>query len=43
MLLDDATGAPWGDAPRSNRLVFIGRELEAELLERLFKACVVTA
>ena len=41
MLLDDAAGAPWGDSPRTNRLVFIGRELDAELLERLFKACVV--
>ena len=41
MLLDDAAGAPWGDSPRTNRLVFIGRELEPELLARLFKACVV--
>ncbi|MEI4270157.1 GTP-binding protein [Klenkia sp. LSe6-5] len=40
MLLDGTQGAPWGDAPRSNRAVFIGRDLDrAELTDGL-RACL---
>jgi G3E family GTPase len=41
MLMDEAAGKPWGDERRTNRLVFIGRDLEAEILDKLFKACLV--
>jgi G3E family GTPase len=41
MLLDGASGQPWGNAPRINRLVFIGRNLDHEYLEEEFKLCLV--
>jgi G3E family GTPase len=41
MLLDEASGKPWGAEPRCNRLVFIGRHLQAASLEKMFKSCVV--
>ncbi|MGB3327871.1 MAG: CobW family GTP-binding protein [Thermomicrobiales bacterium] len=41
MLFSGGFGEPWGtDAPR-NRLVFIGRNLDRELLEHGFRACLV--
>jgi G3E family GTPase len=40
MLLEGQPGQPWGDEPRLNRLVFIGRNLDAEFLEGAFKACL---
>ncbi len=41
MLLEGQPGKPWGDEPRNNRLVFIGRNLDEEFLEGAFKACLV--
>jgi G3E family GTPase len=42
MLFDGAEGRPWGaDEPRTNRLVFIGRNLDREELESAFGACLV--
>ncbi len=43
MVMDSDWGAPWadGEAPES-RLVFIGRNLDANELESVFKACTVT-
>ncbi len=40
MLLDAAQGSPWGDAPRSSRLVFIGRNLDRDELEQGFYKCL---
>ncbi|MFI7616521.1 CobW family GTP-binding protein [Nonomuraea terrae] len=44
MLLDGEFGRPWqeGEA-RRNRLVFIGRDLDRDALERAFAGCLVTA
>jgi nitrile hydratase accessory protein len=40
MLLDGRPGAPWGlDEPRESHLVFIGKNLERDELERSFEAC----
>ena len=39
MLFDSQPHTPWGDDIRRNQLVFIGRNLDPELLERTFKAC----
>jgi len=40
MLLDGTEDRPWGDAPRVNELVFIGRKLDrAELVEG-FRSCL---
>ena len=41
MTLDTTPGAPWGDAPRVNRLVFIGRDLDRGALTGGFRACLV--
>jgi len=42
MLLDGRPGKPWKTGePRRNELVFIGRNLDAERLEREFRACLV--
>lgn len=41
MLLDAQPDAPWGDAPRRNQLVFIGRNLDEEAIRESFKACMV--
>lgn len=41
MLIDGANGGPWGDRPRRNRLVFIGRNLDREALNAGFRACLV--
>lgn len=40
MLFDSQHGEPWGDEPRHNRLVFIGRELEREYLLKAFQFCL---
>lgn len=40
MLIDGANGGPWGDRPRLNKLVFIGRNLDREALNAGFRACL---
>jgi G3E family GTPase len=40
MLLDPAPGKPWGQAPRTNKLVFIGRNLDRRELTEGFKKCL---
>jgi len=42
MLLDASEGAPWGDAPRSSRLVFIGRNLDRDQLQDGFARCLLS-
>ncbi len=39
MLFDSQPGEPWGRAERLNRLVFIGRDLDHDALERELMAC----
>ncbi|UFP93376.1 CobW family GTP-binding protein [Gloeobacter morelensis] len=42
MLFDSCADRPWGrDEPRTNQLVFIGRNLDRNRLVREFKACLV--
>lgn len=41
MLLDAATVLAWGDAPRKNRLVFIGRNLDRAELHAGFTDCLL--
>jgi G3E family GTPase len=41
MLFDGQPDRPWGDTPRSNRLVFIGRDLDRDSLHKAFAACLV--
>ena len=43
MVLDGREGAPWGDAARSNTLVFIGRNLNRAKINEGFKACLRSA
>ncbi|MEV5539928.1 GTP-binding protein [Saccharopolyspora shandongensis] len=44
MLHDGDLGAPWRDGePRRNRMVFIGRNLDRDQLEREFHACLESA
>lgn len=40
MLFDGQPDRPWGDEARSNRLVFIGRNLDRHELESSFAACL---
>jgi len=40
MIFDGQLERPWGDAPRSNRLVFIGRKLDRGELEAGFESCI---
>jgi G3E family GTPase len=40
MLLDSKPGEPWGDRLRRNSLVFIGRNLDREELNRGFRSCL---
>ena len=40
MLIDAANGGPWGDRPRKNSLVFIGRHLDREVLNAGFRSCL---
>lgn len=39
MLFDGQAGAPWGDAPRASRLVFIGRNLDEDALNEGLMGC----
>ena len=41
MLFDGQPDKPWGDAPRFNQLVFIGRNLDAEAITSGFDACLI--
>ena len=41
MLFDGQPDKPWGDAPRLNQLVFIGRNLDEEAMTKGFDACLV--
>ena len=41
MLFDAQPDQPWGDRPRHNQLVFIGRNLDEEAIRRDFEACLV--
>ena len=40
MLLDSQPDRPWGDGPRVNQLVFIGRNLSREQLNKSFLGCL---
>lgn len=40
MLLDHRPDRPWGDAPRENRMIFIGRHLDRAALAEGFRACL---
>lgn len=40
MLLDAASGGPWGRKTRKNSLVFIGRNLDRAELQSAFRACL---
>jgi len=40
MLFDGRPDAPWGNKPRVNEIVFIGRDLDRELLDRGLRACL---
>jgi G3E family GTPase len=40
MTLDTAVGAPWGGAPRVNKLIFIGKDLDREALNAGFRSCL---
>jgi G3E family GTPase len=40
MLLDGREDRPWGDEPRRNQLVFIGRNLKRASLQQGFRSCL---
>jgi G3E family GTPase len=40
MLFDGRRDRPWGTSPRSNKLIFIGRNLNREELTDGFKSCL---
>jgi G3E family GTPase len=40
MLFDGKPERPWGDDPRTNKLIFIGRNLDRAALNEGFKACL---
>lgn len=40
MLIDGANGGPWGERPRANKLVFIGRHLDRAALNAGFRGCL---
>jgi len=40
MLLDHRPDRPWGDDPRANRMIFIGRNLDRKALTEGFRACL---
>lgn len=40
MLFDSSADKPWGDTPRANDLVFIGRKLDRAALNEGFRACL---
>ena len=41
MLFDGQPDREWGDAPRRNQLVFIGRNLDGQSMRQGFEACLV--
>ncbi|MCC5875809.1 MAG: GTP-binding protein [Candidatus Sumerlaeia bacterium] len=41
MLMEEKRDRPWGDQPRVNRFVFIGRNLEKDILHEAFRRCLV--
>ena len=41
MLFDGQPDRPWGDAPRRNQLVFIGRNLDEQHMRQGFDACLI--
>jgi G3E family GTPase len=43
MIIDVAEGGPWGNRPRKNTLVFIGRNLDRAALTEGFDACLCAA
>jgi G3E family GTPase len=40
MLFDGREDRAWGSDPRTNKLIFIGRNLDRELLNRGFRKCL---
>ncbi len=40
MLFDGQADRPWGNEPRHNQLVFIGRNLDGNAMKREFEACL---
>ena len=40
MIIDAANGGPWGERPRGNSLVFIGRNLDRTALNKGFRKCL---
>ncbi len=42
MLLDVMPSRPWGSEPRESRFVFIGRNLDREILDTGFRACLAS-
>ncbi len=43
MVFDGRPDRPWGDEPRHNALVFIGRNLDRAALEAGFRSCLVSS
>jgi G3E family GTPase len=43
MLFDGRPDRDWGDEPRQNRLIFIGRNLDRATLTESFQSCLVQA
>ena len=41
MLFDGQPDRPWGDSPRRNQLVFIGRNLDEQSMRQGFEACLI--
>ncbi len=41
MLVDSQPDREWGDAPRRNQLVFIGRNLDEQSMRQGFEACLI--
>ena len=41
MLFDGQPDRPWGDSPRRNQLVFIGRNLDEQDMRRGFEECLI--
>ncbi len=41
MLFDGQPERPWGDAPRRNQLIFIGRNLHEQSMRQGFEACLI--
>ena len=42
MLMDGASGKPWGSEPRQNALIFIGRNLDRAALNAGFRNCLAS-